>query len=214
MRDSRLVRADQLAERCQPWQAPEVAAPAAARTTADDPRRLREEARQAGFAEGRAAGLAAAREETAARTAALERVLDVLSRPFEELDHRFHDEILELVRAIARQLLRREMRLDPGHVVGIVREALTALPMSATDIVVRMHPDDAAIVRECLPAETDPRHWRIEADALMERGGCIVVTAQSQIDGRMETRLARTIAAMFEDERGEPADAPDAEPRH
>jgi flagellar biosynthesis/type III secretory pathway protein FliH len=35
----------------------------------------------------------------------------------------------------------------------------------------------------------------------MERGGCRIVTPQSEVDGRLETRLGRTIATMFEDER-------------
>ena len=50
----------------------------------------------------------------------------------------------------------------------------------------------------------------------MDRGGCVIVTPQSQVDGRLETRLGRTIATMFEDERkdnpGNDGETPRSEP--
>jgi flagellar assembly protein FliH len=182
-----------------------------------------------GFEEGRRAGLEAARKEVASRAQALERVLDSLSRPFEMLEQRFHEEVLELVKAVSRALVRRELRLDPTHIAGVVREGLAALPMATPEVVVRLHPDDAAVLRECLagpagssaPADGLPgpvdaqgeRAWRVEVDPLMERGGCVVATPQSQVDGRLETRLGRVIAALFDEERGADADAPDSQPR-
>lgn len=209
---SRLIRGSDLAEDLRAWQAPEVAGPTSRgrASSLGDTQSARQKAVQDGFEEGRRAGLEAARQDLAARVQALERALDVLSRPFEELEQRFNEEILELVKAVSRQLVRREMRLDPTHIVGVVREGLAALPMSAADIVVRMHPDDAQVMRECVTGDAGApgeRAWRIEADPLMERGGCIIVTPTSQVDSRLETRLGRVIATMFEDERKDDADA-------
>lgn len=210
--DSRLIRGSTGAGDWARWQAPEVGTrprPPAPRT--EEVTDARQQGWQAGFAEGRAAGMQAAREQLAAGSTALESMLDALAQPFESLEQRFHEEVVELVRAIVRQLLRRETRIDPRHIIGVVREGLASLPMAATDIVVRMHPEDAALLGEHLPAGAGERHWRIEADALMERGGCIIVTAQSQVDARLETRLARVIAAMFEDERRDHGNTPDAD---
>ena len=148
---TKLIRGHEIAEGCQAWQAPEVSGPTArGRGGLDDLRVTRQKAWQEGFDQGRIAGLEAARKDIAMRTQALERALDALSRPFEELEHRFHEEIIELVKAVARQLLRREMRLDPTHIIGVVREGLAALPMATSDVIVRMHPDDAAVMRESL----------------------------------------------------------------
>lgn len=210
--DSRLIRSSTGAGDWARWQAPEVGtSPRPPAPRAEEVTDARQQGWQAGFAEGRAAGMQAAREQLAAGSTALESMLDALARPFESLEQRFHEEVVELVRAIVRQLLRRETRIDPRHIIGVVREGLAALPMAATDIVVRMHPEDAALLGEHLPAGAGERHWRIEADALMERGGCIIVTAQSQVDARLETRLARVIAAMFEDERRDHGNTPDAD---
>jgi len=214
---SKLIRSHELAEGCQTWQAPEVdgtARPgrgAQAESAAD----TREQAWREGFEEGRRAGLAAAEQEIATRSGALVTALDALARPFEDLDHRFHEEIIELVKAVSRQLVRREMRLDPSHLAGVVREALAALPMAASDVVVRVHPLDAAVLRDCLaPGDGGEQGWRIEADPVLERGGCLVTTAQSQVDGRLETRLARTIATLFEDQRQEAAATDGQTPDH
>lgn len=211
---SKLIRSHDVHEGCLPWQAPEVSGPTVRNRAGslDDLRNERQKAVREGFEEGRRAGLEAARKDVAARAQALEKALDALSRPFEALEQRFLEEVVELVKAVARQLLRREMRLDPTHIVGVVREGLAALPMAAADVVVRMHPDDAAVMRECLAADTAERSWRIEADPLMERGGCVVLTPQSQVDGRLETRLGRTIATMFEDERKDNPDGPAPDP--
>jgi len=208
---SKLIRSHELAEACQPWQAPEVTGHAhpGHSDPLEDSAGSREQARREGFEEGRRAGLAAAAQDIAARSSALQVALDALAHPFEGLDHRFHEEIIELVKAVSRQLVRREMRLDPTHLAGVVREALAALPMAATDVVVRVHPQDAAILRDCLAPGDEARGWRIEADPVLERGGCLVTTAQSQVDGRLETRLARSIATLFEDQRQEAGSAGD-----
>jgi flagellar assembly protein FliH len=214
---SRLIRGDEVAERCQPWQAPEVSGPTLRGRVAEpeDLRATRQKAWQEGFDQGRSAGLESAGKDTAARARAFERVLDALTRPFEDLDQRFQVEVVELVRAVARQVLRRELHADPTHLIGVVREGLAALPMSASGIIVRMHPDDVAAVHDCLAPGSGERSWRFEADPLMERGGCSIVTAQSQVDGRLDARLDRIIATMFDDERKEPShdsQPPGAEP--
>jgi flagellar assembly protein FliH len=212
---TRLIRGDEAAGRCQPWQAPEVHGPTVRGRDdqLDDGRKARAQAVREGFEEGRRAGLEAARQEIQWRAQALERALDSLARPFEMLDQRFHEEVLELVKAVARSLVRRELQLDPTHIAGVVREGLAALPMATADVVVRLHPDDAAVLRECLAGDAGERAWRVENDPLLERGGCLVLTPQSQVDGRLETRLGRVIAALFEDERQAGADAPARESR-
>jgi flagellar assembly protein FliH len=217
---SKLIRATDLAENCRTWQAPEVSGVPMRGTggglNLQDLRMARQNAVSEGFEEGRQAGLEAGTRECAVRVTALDRILDSLARPMTGLDQRFYEEAFELVKAVARQLVRREMKLDPTHIVGVIREGLAALPMSATDILVRLHPEDAAVVRECLATEPGggaaERSWRVEIDPLLDRGGCLIVTPNSQVDGRLETRLGRAISTMFEDERGEDHEAsgPDA----
>lgn len=197
---SRLIRGGQATAGCVAWQAPEVGE-GTARAAGPDLETLRREAREAGHAQGLAEGRDAAARELAARIGALEQVLDALARPLEDLDQRVETELLALVEAISRALLRREVHRDPEHIVGVIREGLAALPLSAEDVCVRLHPDDVATVHDCLPAGERDRAWRVEADPLMERGGCLIVSSRSTVDCRPDVRLGRVIAALFEDER-------------
>ncbi len=212
--NTRLIRSHELEASLEAWRAPNVAGPTqrSGGASLGDARNERQRAEREGFEQGRQAGLETARREIAAQSAALEKTLDALSRPFDELDQRFIEQVTVLVRAVTRQLLRRELQTDPGHIVGVVRTALAALPMAATEVVVRLHPDDAATLTNCLTPAAGERSWRVESDPLLERGGCLVLTPSSQIDARVETRIGRVIAGLFDDDRkatDEPA-APDS----
>jgi flagellar assembly protein FliH len=170
----------------------------------DVERRAYEEA----FASGREAGLAAARAETQqaltklhAQVARLEASLDTLGQPLAQVNAEVEHQLLSLAMTIARQLVRRELKIDPAQVIAIIRETVTLLPASARDVRVHLHPDDAAVVRERLAATTSDRAWSIVEDPVMTRGGCKVMTDTALIDARVETRLNEVIAAMLGDER-------------
>jgi flagellar assembly protein FliH len=205
---SRLIRAGHAAATALPWHAPDVdvapagAVPADTGTGADAPDAA-ERAWQAGFEAGRAAGHEAGAGEIRELAAALERVLDACARPLQDLEHQAEAEVLALVQELVRQLVRREVALDPAHVVGVIRAGLAELPLAAGNVVVRLHPADAAVVRDVLPADGGDRAWRLEADPLQERGGCMITSSNSVVDGRLDTRLARVIGGLLEDTRGD-----------
>jgi len=168
---------------------------------------------QVGYDEGLAQGRAAADEEQAARLRALDQqvarldaILVALVRPLAELDMSVERELAELACAIARQVVRRELRTEPAHVIGAIREAVALLPAAARDVRVLLHPEDAALVRERLVDSGAGRVWAITEDPMMGRGGCRVVAENSTIDARLETRVGAVIAHVLGDERaaGEP----------
>jgi len=211
MTSSRLIRGEGNAQ-VVAWRAPEVpnpGSPGSYRRSADnDLQAVEKRAWDKGFEQGRAAGLEAGTRELAERVRAVETILDALARPLEDLDHRVEEELLALVQAVSRQLVRREMHQDPGHLIGIIREGLAALPLSAGDVVVRLHPADAEAIRERLADPAGDRAWRLETDPLLERGGCLITSPRSTIDARLDARLSRVIARLLEDERDEPDHQP------
>ncbi len=189
--------------RVVPWQIPEVGAGeqrgtrVAGLPTAGGLERLQKQAYEEGYAQGREEG----RAETAARGARLDALLGVLARPFEELDEQVEQELVRLALAIAQQLVRREIKADPGQIVAIVRDALAALPVSARGVRLHLHPEDAQLVREVLSLG-DARHpWQIVEDPVLARGGCRVVSESSRIDASLEARLAALAAAVLGGER-------------
>jgi flagellar assembly protein FliH len=167
-------------------------------------RRTYEEA----LAKGREAGLAAARAETEksaaqlkAQVARLDGMFSQLAKPFHELDAQVEQQLTHLALTIARQLVRRELRIDPAQVIAVVRETVALLPAAARDVRVHMHPEDAAVVREKLAAPGAERAWTIVEDPVMSRGGCRITTDTAQIDARLETRINAVISALLGDER-------------
>jgi flagellar assembly protein FliH len=169
--------------------------------TAAETDALRRRAQADGYAAGRLEGLAAGRQEAQEAVARLELVLESLSRPFAILDAAVEQELVALAFALARQLVRRELKADPGQIVGIVRDALQSLPVAARDIKVHLNPEDAKLVREHLPAVDHDRAWTIVEDPMLTRGGTRVATASSQVDARLEIRLGALVAELLGSDR-------------
>jgi len=161
-------------------------------------RQAYDEAYTAGLEEGRAAG----RNELLAKGGEVERLLGVLARPFEDLDEQVEQELVTLAMALVRQLVRREIRSDPGQIVAVVRDAMALLPVASRNVRLHLHPEDASLVREALTTAGEERPWSIVEDPMLARGGCKVITDYSQVDASLESRLAQLFTQVFGGERG------------
>jgi flagellar assembly protein FliH len=124
-----------------------------------------------------------------------------LAKPFEVLDSEVERELLTLAMALARQIVRRELKADPTQIIGIIREAIAALPVAAREVRVHLHPEDAAVVRQHLAPTESERAWAIVEDPVMARGGCQITTNASRIDARLETRLGAILSELLGTER-------------
>lgn len=162
---------------------------------------LQEEAYNEAFQQGLAEGREAGRTEIRAQVERLSGMFYDLAKPFEVLDAEVERELLTLAMALARQIVRRELKSDPTQIIGIIREAIAALPVAARDVRVHLHPEDAAIVRENLAPTESERAWAIVEDPVMARGGCQVATATSRVDARLETRLGAVLSELLGTER-------------
>jgi flagellar assembly protein FliH len=164
------------------------------------------------YAQGRREGLESARIEAdtqiaqlKAQVVRLDALYAALAQPLKELDAQVENELTHLALTIARQLVRRELRIDPAQVIAVIRETVALLPASARGVRVHLHPEDAAVVREKLAAPAAERAWSIVEDPVMTRGGCRVTTETAQIDARLETRLNTVITTLLGDERTDAA---------
>ena len=203
------------------WSMPEVGGPIVGRSR-DEKRGapntvdLLREALQESEARGYQAGLAKAQAESqvsldglAARVRQLDAILELLGQPLAQLDTEVEKQLLHLALAVGKQLARRELRIDPAQVIGIIRESLSQLPAAARDVRIHLHPEDAATVRERLAQPTNERAWTIVEDPTLTRGGCMVRTENSQIDVRLESRVNAVIANALGEERAPERPTPD-----
>jgi flagellar assembly protein FliH len=196
------------------WELPEINGPVLARNRrAVDLSGIEREAWDRGYAEGRDAAVAAVRKEQQATQVELDRrvqnlasILDFMAKPIAALDAEVQRQLVSLTGAIARHIVRRELKTQPDEIVAVIRETVSLLPMTARDIRVHLNPEDAKLVRERVVEAGSDRSWNVAEDPLISRGGCRVSSENSTIDATLEQRLGAAIAAALGDSR-----APDAQ---
>ncbi len=210
------------ADQFEQWQPPSMGASSAKGTavhgdqpalllTADQLEQLQKDAYQEGFEQGRQAGfeyghkeaLVQGRQRLKEQVECFEALLTTLDTPLKQLDDQVERELIELVISMVRQLVRREVRTDPGQVIGVVRESLAILPVSSRNIRVLLNPEDASMVREIYELSENELGWKIVEDPVLAQGGCRIVTDSSQVDATLESRLAALIAPLLGGERDE-----------
>lgn len=200
---SKVIRSEDAAG-CQTWNVPDmqsgnrgIARPMTARQLEE----IQVQARQEGFQQGLKEGRDTGRKEFTARIACLEQLIQSLDEPFVSLDQEIEEQLTQLAMLVARQLVRRELQIDPGQVIGVVREALAALPLAARNVRIAVHPEDAALIRDALSLREGNHEIRIVEDPVQGRGGCRVLTENSQIDATVESRLNAVIANVLGGQR-------------
>jgi flagellar assembly protein FliH len=183
---------------------------------AEELARLREHARQEGYAAGHAEGCTAAEAvgaeaeraaearlaEVQARwerrmvsaTAALGAAVTQLEQAALPVAEDVRDSVITIVLTLVEDVLCRELALADSPVVDAVRRALTLCPADAPTVV-RLHPDDLAE----LPAEALaelPDTVRVVGDLSVERAGAVAETGPTRVDAQLGAALERVQAVL------------------
>lgn len=160
--------------------------------TADQLQRIQQEAYQEGFA----AGMKDGREQAMAQARQMQELMSALHHSMLAFEEVMAQDIMELALDIARQLVRRALEVEPELVLNVVREAIDSLPHAHQNPTLTLHPQDAELVRAMLAQEYRGEEWRINEDPQLERGGCRVEIATTEIDANLETRWQRIVEAL------------------
>lgn len=164
---------------------------------------IREEARQAGYAEGCRQAAEAIEEqiEQRAREVAEQQLLTSLNKAVRQLAasraawlRSWETGAIRLAIAIAKRLVRRKVAEDREVTCELVAEALE-LFAGATEVTLRMNPDDLQTLGnrldELFKQVGTASPLQVVADPTIETGDCIVQTTEGTADGRLESRLQR-----------------------
>lgn len=189
----------------QRWELPNVGTRSTASQAANTPPQptvrelaaLEQQAREEGYAAGRAEGLAAAQQQLRERMAQLDALYDAAARPLLALDEQTGQELVRLATIVASRVTTRELQLSPDLIARAVREAAAALPAATRELRVHVHPQDLALLQELGAAES---HWQLLADPALARGDCQLESERSRLDARVETRLAAIVDAVLGDD--------------
>ena len=210
---------------------PAPVAPGAARahaeaTPADPTAQLAQQlrtARQGGYQDGYRDGLVALegfKQSFAGQTTAqVGTLLDSLGRRLDAMQQDLAAAVAAAATSLARQIVRSELATDPALVARVAEQAIDALLLSARHIVLRVHPDDHALVAAGAAEVIAERGIRIVADAQISRGGCLVESDIGLVDATIEERWRRGAAGLgseapWDAAPASAADAIDRDDRH
>jgi flagellar assembly protein FliH len=155
-------------------------------------------------------GEAAGRKQSAAE---IEAVMRKLAQTIQEvagakvkLRREAERDVVWLSLAIARRILRRELRIDEEAILGLVKAALENASLREVTEV-RTHPSHQTRVQEYLNQLGAPEAIVVRSDATLELGGVVVETDRGQLDASLETQLdeiGRGMADIAEQARRTP----------
>ncbi|WP_342618968.1 flagellar assembly protein FliH [Rhodoferax sp. GW822-FHT02A01] len=114
--------------------------------------------------------------------------------------------VLELACELARQVLRRELTVNPNALQPVVREALGMLTVDTKMAAVRMNPVDLDVFAEDLQSEFSNLQLTLVPDVNVLAGGCLVEAAGTVIDGTVQRRWNKAVASLGLDSSWEQED--------
>ena len=152
--------------------------------------------------EGLAEGESRAREKFDAEIAKERAVLHDALRGWEKDQASYFQQaeaaVVDLALSIARKILQREVAIDTLLLRGAVRVALDRI-QSATDIRLRVRPEDASRWQELLDGdETLPCRPEVTPDKTLEPGQCVLETSLGSTDLGWESQM-KDLEQSFQD---------------
>lgn len=171
-----------------------------------------ESIRQAGHAEGYAEGFAQGQahamleaqrqineftqnqgSEAAQRLAS---VIEMAQKQLKDAEQLAAQGVLEIASAMARQVLRHEISVNPNVLLPVVREALGVLFAESKSTMVRLNPLDFEVLQETLKTEFSNSGLTVLADPEVSKGGCLLESAGTVVDGSLQTRWNKALASL------------------
>jgi flagellar assembly protein FliH len=166
-----------------------------------------------GRAEGREQAAEAALVEHRERLSKLEQswtaALGEFASRREDLVQGALRDVVRLAVTIAERVTKRTIELNPALVESQLA-AVLAVVVRPTELVVRINPDDRAVLTAALPVlmASMPaiRHVELVDDPGVERGGCVASTRADassgdagggEIDARISTQLSRLVETLM-----------------
>jgi flagellar assembly protein FliH len=128
-------------------------------------------------------------------------ILSGFARQRRELLGELQPYVVRIAVEVARRIVQRELRTDPGMVSRTVGSALEEVATVA-ETRVRVHPLDAqvlqATIREIVPTPDEAASLKIVPDGSIERGGCVVESDRGIVDARLQTQFEEMQARLLD----------------
>lgn len=126
----------------------------------------------------------------------MQAVFQSLDATLIDMQQQMAQQMLELACDIARQVVRQELSVNPNALQPVVREAVGMLVNEGKPATVRLNPADMEVLAQPLREEIDAPGIQWVSDIAVPPGGCLVESAGTVVDGSLDKRWQRAIAAL------------------
>ena len=184
------------------WQAPNVGHVAREAYSEEELEAIEQQARAKGHEVGRWEGLEAGHQAVQESAQRLAQLYDEAAHPFRQITENVECELAKLATAIAREIVRQELKTQPELILDIVHQACSVLSASASDVDVHLHPDDVIIVKDGLKEDPPAQHWRIIEDRSLTRGDCQINSSAELIDATLQSRIDGIVTGLLSADPG------------
>lgn len=147
-----------------------------------------EEAHRRGFVEGEARGRQAVAQQFQAAVERLARSAAEMVALRPQVRRECEEDAVTLALAVARRILRRELTVDPGTILGLVKAAAAKLDLQDPQRI-RAHPETAVLLARRLQDAGLPEKVEVVPDAQLEPGAAILETTRGTLDASVEAQL-------------------------
>lgn len=149
--------------------------------------RLKQEARENGYAEG----IQQAQAEINEKRKQFVYWFDLLQKPIKLVDEQVTQEIIQTIIWVAQHCIGVELSVNPNKLNDLLNTIKSELPSIQTYKVLAMHPEDVTWVKNEFGEKEIPGLQEIlVADPLLNRGDFYLKGEYSELDARVYTRLA------------------------
>ena len=153
---------------------------------------LEKEAYEKGFAQGERAGMELGAKRFDSVIASLKTAAESLEQSREALYRGSEQQVVELILAIARAVIRREVSTDRYIVLSVIRSALRCAA-DREKVRIRVHPSDAEFATEqrgeLLKGLEGVGKLNIEGDETVPRGNALIESNQGIIECGIEKHV-------------------------
>lgn len=147
-----------------------------------------------GYEAGRQQGLKEMRAQLVVEQQRFQALTNALLNPLTAQDDDIEHMLLDVICTLTQSVVQREVQTDSSHILALVRNAITALPVGSKNIRVCLNPDDLAAI-ETYAAEQQ-LDWKFFGDIELLPGGCRIETPESRVDFSVSSRL-QTVLEQF-----------------
>lgn len=167
-----------------------------AKTVSHILKQVRQEAYDEGFKKGYGDGINQAHAAIEAERMQLVQLAGNFQQALSMQDVAIAESVLTLALELSKAMLKNKLQVDAQAIIPVVLDAIQYLPQVKQPARVIVHHEDAKVLRAGIGEQLKEQGWQLVEDSQIERGGCLVETAENQIDATNEMRWKRLVQGL------------------